>query len=370
MALRGWLFLLWALVLAGCGNDQPGHGDGQTVVSLLGEGDASGYARAQPSPIFRFPRDNGPHPDYRSEWWYFTGNLSAADGRAYGFQLTFFRFALAPADRPGESAWGTRQVWMAHFALTDVDGGRFHRAEAFRRGALDLAGARAQPFRAWVGRWEAASTGEGLFPMRLRAHTDEFAIDLELQALRPGVLQGRDGYSQKGPDPGNASLYYAYTRLGANGSVDAGQGPVSVSGDAWLDREWSTSALGPDIVGWDWLSLQLDDGRDLMLYRLRRTDGTAGSFSAGSMVSPDGRVTRLGATDFSMVPGRRWKSPASGASYPVEWTIRVPSAGLAVEVQALLDDQEMDLSVRYWEGAVGVTGGAPGGRGYLELTGY
>jgi predicted secreted hydrolase len=357
-----------ALALAACGRD--GGGEPLSVVSLLGEGDSQGYARAAPVPVFDFPADHGPHPDFRSEWWYFTGNLADARGRAFGFQLTFFRFALAPDEREGASAWGTRQVWMGHFAVTDVDGGRFHRSETFQRGALELAGARGAPFRAWVGEWEAASTGPALFPMRLEADAGHFALGLGLDAAKPIVFQGEDGYSAKGPEPGNASLYYAFTRLSAEGSIRLGGETFDVRGDAWLDREWSTSALGEGVQGWDWLSLQLDDGRELMLYRLRREDGSSTPFSAGSIVDRDGRVTRLAADAFEMRPGRRWRSPETGASYPVAWTVRVPSASLSLEVDAAVDGQEMNLSVRYWEGTVRARGDGVSGRGYLEMTGY
>jgi len=359
-----------ALALVACGRDGAGGGEPISVASLLGQGESEGFAHAAPSPVFDFPADHGPHPDFRSEWWYFTGNLTDARGRAFGFQLTFFRFALAPDERGGASAWGTRQVWMGHFAVTDVDGGRFHRSETFQRGALDLAGARGAPFRAWVGEWEAASTGSALFPMRLEADGGDFAIALGLDAAKPMVFQGEDGYSAKGPEPGNASLYYAFTRLSASGSIRLGGETFDVSGNAWLDREWSTSALGEGVRGWDWLSLQLDDGRELMLYQLRTEEGLPSPFSAGSIVDRDGRVTRLAAGEFEMRPGRRWRSPETGASYPVAWSARVPSASLSLEVEAAVDSQEMNLSVRYWEGTVRARGSDVSGRGYLELTGY
>jgi len=369
MARRGWLAAI-LLVLAGCGGDGDAGEQGLTVVSLLGDGESAGFARAQPAPVFDFPSDHGPHPDFRSEWWYFTGNLTDARGRAFGFQLTFFRFALAPEERGGTSAWATRQVWMGHLAVTDVAGGRFYRSETFQRGALDLAGARAEPFRVWIGGWSAASTGADAFPMRLDADAGDFAVDLELDASRPMVFQGEDGYSAKGPQPGNASLYYAFTRLAAGGEIRLEGETFEVRGSAWLDREWSTSALGEGIRGWDWLSLQLDDGRDLMLYRLRTQEGAASPFSAGSIVHPDGRVTRLAADEFEMRPGRTWRSPDSDAAYPVAWTVRVPGAALSLEVEAAVDEQEMDLSVRYWEGTVRARGGGASGTGYLEMTGY
>ena len=358
MARWGWIAAI-GLALAGCGSDGDRGAEGLTVVSLLVDGESAGFARAQPAPVFDFPSDHGAHPDFRSEWWYFTGNLADARGRAFGFQLTFFRFALAAEERDGTSAWGTRQVWMGHFAVTDVGGGRFYRSETFQRGALDLAGARPEPFRAWIGGGSAAATGPAPFPLQP-----------ELDAARPMVFQVEGGYSAKGPEPGSASLYYAFTRLAAQGEIRLGGESFDVRGKAWLDREWSTSALGEGIRGWDWLSLQLEDGRDVMLYRLRTEEGTASPFSAGSIVDPDGRVTRFAAAEFEMRPGRTWRSPETGAAYPVAWTVRVPSAGLSLEVDAALDGQEMDLSVRYWEGTVRARGGGASGVGYLEMTGY
>ena len=344
------------------------------VESLLGDGETAGYARASPAPDFTFPADHGAHPDFRSEWWYFTGNLEDDAGRAFGFQLTFFRFALAPQPRGGASAWGTRQAWMAHFAVSDVAGQQFHRSERLQRGALGLAGARAAPFRVWLGNWQAASTGQGLFPLRLVADAGEHSIDLRLDDARPLVLQGADGYSPKGPEAGNASLYYSHMRIAAGGRLRLDGTWREVRGEAWLDREWSTSALGPDLEGWEWFSLQLDDGSDLMLYRLRRDDGGASPFSAGTLVAADGRVSRLGVEDFELEPGRTWTSPETGSRYPVEWRLRIPAADLELTVVPLLDAQEMALSVRYWEGAVRARGTrgdrTMAGRGYLELAGY
>ena len=222
------------------------------VSGLLGSRPAPGFARATAPRAFSFPADHGPHPDFRSEWWYFTGNLAAADGRHFGFQLTFFRVALAPDAAPRASAWATDQAWMAHFTLTDTESGRFHAAERLGRGALSITGAQASPFRVWVDDWQAMSRAStGLFPLRLSASHGDVAVELELSATKPLVLQGRQGWDRKGPEAGNASYYYAYTRLAAQGHVRTRDGRFAVTGTAWMDREWSTSALGPDLVGWD-----------------------------------------------------------------------------------------------------------------------
>lgn len=343
------------------------------VEGLRGSTD-EGYARATEPRSFSFPADHGPHPDYRTEWWYYTGNLETPDGRHFGFQLTFFRIALAPQLPSRQSAWATNQLYMAHLAVTDVAGGRFHAFERFSRGALDLAGAQAQPFRVWLEDWTAEAVGESPLPVRLRAAEDDVAIDLTLDSAMPPVLQGNKGLSQKGPEPGNASYYYSFTRMSAAGTVRIGDRHFAVQGLAWMDREWSTSALGPDQTGWDWFAVQLSNGQDLMFYRLRWRDGSTDPFSAGTLVRNDGSTSRLGRADVVLEPVGHWQSPHSGARYPVRWRLRVPSEELDLEITPYLPNQELDLSVRYWEGAVRVqgtqTGQAVTGSGYLELTGY
>jgi predicted secreted hydrolase len=345
------------------------------ITDLRGSRPEPGFARAMGPRLFSFPADHGPHADFRSEWWYFTGNLATAGGRHFGFQLTFFRVALSPDAIPRESAWATNQAWMAHFTLTDTEGGRFHAAERLARGALGLAGAEASPFRVWVDDWQAAGRAQAdAFPLRLRASDGDVAVELELSATTPRVLQGQQGWDRKGPEPGNASHYYSYTRLAARGTVRTPEARFEVDGTAWMDREWSTSALGADLEGWDWLSLQLSDGRDLMLYRLRRKDGGAGAFSKGALVQPDGSRIALAVHEFALEPRRWWTSPTTGVRYPVAWSVEIPSQVLSLDVEPRIDDQELDLSVRYWEGAVRATGSDNGrairAQGYLELAGY
>jgi predicted secreted hydrolase len=345
------------------------------VTDLLGSRAAPGFARAMAPRAFSFPADHGPQPEFRSEWWYFTGNLAAANGRHFGFQLTFFRVALSPDAAPRESAWATNQAWMAHFTLTDSGAGRFHAAERLGRGALGIAGADASPFRVWVDDWQAASrTPTDAFPLRLSASDGDGAIELELSAMKPRVLQGEQGWDRKGPEAGNASYYYSNTRLAAEGSVRMRDAEFEVTGTAWMDREWGTSALGAELAGWDWLSLQLSDGRDLMLYRLRRKDGGTGAFSKGALIQPDGTSIALSVREFALKPRRWWSSPTTGVRYPVAWSIAVPAIQLSLKIEPRLDDQELELSVRYWEGAVHARGRAGTeavtGEGYLELAGY
>jgi predicted secreted hydrolase len=342
--------------------------------ALSGEADPR-FLRATTAREFDFPRDHGPHEGFRTEWWYLTANLFDAGGAAFGAQLTFFRNALAPPGALDASRSELRDphVWMAHFALSDERRGLFRAAERFAREGGGLAGARAVPFAVHVGDWRIESAGESFQPLRLGARQGELELALELEAREPPVLQGDAGLSAKGPEPGNASYYYSMPRLAARGRLRIGGREHAVTGDAWLDREWSTSALGPDLAGWDWFALQLDDGRELMVYRLRRKDGRTDPHSAGTLVAADGGVARLAADDVRITPLSTWTSPR-GASYPGRWRLEIPGHALDLELRPRLDDQELALTVRYWEGAVtaaGRSGGAPvTGQGFVEMTGY
>jgi predicted secreted hydrolase len=379
-----------------------------SVAASLSALDTRGFARAfAPRPFF-FPADHGPHADFRTEWWYYTGNLTAAGGRRFGFQLTFFRVALAPnapaappaastapgATPPRTSAWATRQIYFAHFAVTDVDGKRFQAHERWERQALGLAGAQAAPFRVWVGDWSASATGAGgTPPMRLiaaaggapgsggrRQDEETVGIDLVVKGGPPPVPQGDRGLSAKSAEPGNASYYYSLPRLAASGTVRLGGASFAVSGLAWMDREWSTSSLGAGEVGWDWFALQLDDGWELMLYRLRRQGGDVDPASRVTLIAPDGSTRLLPFSALRYAATGSWTSPGSGTRYPAAWHLEVPDGGDGrggawdLVVHPLLADQELPLSLRYWEGAAAVQGSHGGravaGRGYVELTGY
>jgi predicted secreted hydrolase len=333
--------------------------------------DRGGFARALAPRSLSFPEDHGPHPDFRTEWWYYTGNLKTPAGRHVGFQLTFFRVALAPAAEARASTWATRQLYVAHFAVTDIAGGRFHAASRVSRAAMELAGAEAAPFRVWVEDWSAQGDGTST---RLRASEGDVALDLSVSAGKPVVLQGDRGLSRKGAEPGNASLYYSFTRMPARGIIRLGAETLEVTGEAWMDREWSTSALGAGVEGWDWFAVQLDDGRELMVYRLRRQDGAVDPFSAGTLVAVDGTSRRLDAADVRIETLAHWTSRRSGVRYPARWRLSVPSAELRLEIEPRLADQELIVGTRYWEGAVAVAGSAAGrpiaGQGYVELVGY
>ncbi|MCB1758623.1 MAG: carotenoid 1,2-hydratase [Gammaproteobacteria bacterium] len=329
-----------------------------------------GFLRADRPRAFSFPEDHGPHDGYRSEWWYLTGNLRDRSGRRFGYQFTAFRIALLPQPTPQRgSAWSASHIWMAHLALTDVAGERHHHDERFAREALGLAGAQAEPLRVWVEDWQLSQSAFER-PWQLRAASDRFTIELQLAPAHPPRLQGEAGLSRKGRDPGNASYYYSITRLASAGRVRIGDDEFLVDGDSWLDREWSTSALDPDQAGWDWFSLQLDDGSDLMFYRLRDRGGNASPQSAGNLFLADGRRIALRREDVTLTPRRWWRSD-DGRSYPVAWTLTLNGPARRFEIEALMDAQLMALSVRYWEGAIEVReAGDRVGHGYLEMTGY
>lgn len=338
------------------------------------EDDYNDYAKASPEETVRFPADHGPHPDYLTEWWYYTGNVQTDSGRPFGYQLTFFRRALRPPTErtPRESNWGTEQIYLAHFALTDAAGSAFHAFERLSRGAAGLAGARAVPFEVWLEGWQVRETGPDQY--HLRADADGVQIDLTLQDRKGPILQGSAGYSQKGPDPGDASYYYSQTRLVTRGEIVLEGDVFPVEGTSWMDHEYSTSALSAGQVGWDWFALQLDDGTEVLVYELRRSDGSVDRFSSGMLIGPQGERQPLMREDFSIVVEGEWRSPRSGATYPSGWHIQIPGAGLDLTLQPLLRNQELNLTYTYWEGAVRVTGtrqDAPvDGVGYAELTGY
>jgi predicted secreted hydrolase len=298
------------------------QGDSEEAQAQLNLADLAptspGFARAEGPRPFDFPTDHGPHSDYHTEWWYYTGNLDTVDGRHFGYQFTIFRSALVPPEdrqqRP--SSWATDQVYMAHFAVTDVDAGRFHYFDRFSRGAAGLAGAQASPYQVGLEDWRVEELEPGIY--RLRAAQENVAIDLRLTDLKGPILQGDRGYSQKGPEPGNASYYYSLTRLASSGTVRVGETAHKVDGLSWMDHEFSTSALGPELGGWDWFSIQLDDGSELMVFQLRREDGTVDTFSSGTTVDPDGNTTPLGHQDFTVTVNDTWRSPHSDATYAAQ----------------------------------------------------
>ncbi|MEM7049795.1 MAG: lipocalin-like domain-containing protein [Acidobacteriota bacterium] len=368
------LALAVATMAAGC-RKPADSSDESSVTAILGGTAAEGFARAVEPRSFRFPADHGPHPDFRNEWWYFTGHLKDSSANHYGYQLTFFRNRLlAPGEAPARSSpWATEQAFLAHFAVSDATGRNFRSFERWNRGALGLAGARSEPsLRVWLADWELRDDGAGGFEITARA--GDRALQLQLTPRRSPILQGDGGLSRKGREPGNASYYYSMPRLASRGSLEIGGRELTVEGQSWLDREWSTSVLETGQVGWDWFSISLSNGTDLMFFRLRRNDGRIDTNSSGSLAPADGPVRPLKVDDVTLRERRYWTSDRTGARYPVAWTLELPDLALWLEVEPLLDGQELAHSFRYWEGAVRVTGEQAGepvsGEGYVELTGY
>ena len=369
------MMLVFVLALTGCmGNisaEVESRLEGLPQIST----NIEGFERAEGPPSFEFPRDHGPHPDFQTEWWYYTGNLEGADGRRFGYQLTFFRRAVRPAAEriARESDWSAEQIYLAHFAFADVSGGKFHAFERFERGAAGLAGASVDPlYRVWLHDWQVEQTGGDTFD--LQAQAGEVALALTLTDRKGIILQGDRGYSRKGAEPGNASLYYSQTRLESTGTITVAGETIPVTGLSWLDREISTSVLSEGQVGWDWFAIQLDDGSEMMLFHIRNKDGSIAEYSQGTFIAPDGTTTPLTREDFTLTPEATWRSPHSGGVYPSRWRVQVPGQNIDLRVEPLLADQELQVSVIYWEGAVRISGTRGGeqvnGYGYTELTGY
>jgi predicted secreted hydrolase len=363
---------LVASLLAACGPATEAPDEqavGTRVDQRMGSVPDPGFARAIEPRAFQFPADHGPHPEYATEWWYFTGNLRSDDGRRLGYQLTLFRVGLKPGMPEADSAWRARQIYMGHLAVSDIEAGRHLSAERFARAAAGLAGARTMPLRVWLGPWSIEGAGVDGFPLRLSAADTDIGIALTLErGERPVVLQGERGLSRKGAAEGNASYYYSLTRLPTRGEIRLGDRRLRVTGHSWFDREWSSSALAPDQAGWDWFALHLEDGRDLMFYRMRGKDGRAQRFSQGVLVEAPGVTHALTADEVKAQPTRVWRT-GDGVAYPVAWRLVIPRHALDLEVEAAFDAQEMHHAVRYWEGAVTVAG-SHRGVGYLELSGY
>jgi len=345
---------------------------------------AAGFAEAREPRTFEFPRDHGPHRGFRQEWWYITGNLDAANGDRFGFELTFFRFALSATSGAQSSAWRSRELFMAHFAVTDVARHRFRFSQKLSREALGLAGARSEPLKVWIDDWtlseDTLNEDTAGVEWRLHAAREGYVIDLSLEPLSAPVLNGAAGLSRKAADPSAASYYYSIPRVRVSGRLVRDGESLSVRGLAWLDREWGSGGLGAGQLGWDWYALQLKDGSALMFYALRdrdggRRDGTGrrDPYSAGTWVSATGEVRPLASAEVDIAATGSWRDRA-GVRYPAGWRLRVRPLALEVTVRPVLADQELETSPRYWEGAVDVSGQREGrsvdGRGYVELVGY
>jgi predicted secreted hydrolase len=349
-----------------------GASPGTRLEALLTPAAQDRFALALAPRAFEFPRDHGPHPDFRHEWWYVTGHLEADGGARFGFELTFFRYALAPPSQPSPqaSSWRANQVYVAHFAITDVSREQFYFAERRERDALQLSGAQAQPLRVWLQDWMLESDGS---QWRLSAGDAAFTLQLTLSPQSAPILNGERGLSRKSANPGAASYYYSIPLLTASGKLKRGSQDLAVRGTAWLDREWGSGALASDQEGWDWFAIQLEDRSALMFYALRKRGGARDPFSAGTWIDPQGARRSLTSAEVDIEVLDHWRSPRGG-SYPARWRLRVPALDLNLELRPELSDQELGTTPRYWEGAVDVSGehGARpvSGQGYVELTGY
>jgi predicted secreted hydrolase len=330
------------------------------------------WALSLPGWRYEFPRDHFSHPDFKTEWWYFTGNLTAADGRQLGFQLTFFRQGVQRGEETA-TRFAVEDIKLAHFAVTDITGGTFRFAQKVSRGSFGEAGFSDGARIAWIDDWVLHLTGPGRF--RLEARADQFALALDLTAKKEPVFHGEGGVSRKAEGEGRASHYYSFTRLAAEGTVTMAGRVIPVQGLSWFDQEWATNQLTENQRGWDWLSLQFEDNTELMLFQIRLKDGGRDPFSHGTWIDADGNPVPVKNGDFELVPGRSWRSEHTGGDYPVEWKLRIPKLDLELEVTAAMDAQELVLQpIAYWEGSVRGQGKRDGqavsGRGYLEMTGY
>jgi predicted secreted hydrolase len=324
-----------------------------------------------------FPRDHGAHPEFRTEWWYFTGNLRDSSQRRFGYQLTFFRQGVVFEAKEPSSPWAIRDVYLAHFTLTDVTAGRFQYAERVSRKGPGLAGADEKGMHVWLLNWMAKTEGKKI---SLEARQQGMELSLDLVPQKPLVFHGKNGLSQKGPATGQASYYYSYTDLETHGLIKTGQSqtPFRVNGVSWLDHEFGSNQLTPEQVGWDWFSLHLSDGQDLMIYFLRRKDGTVEPSSSGTLVTRSGASTHLRLSEIKVEILDTWKSPKSGGTYPGRWKVKIPTAKIEMEINPLVPSQELltegSTGVTYWEGAVAGKGTSAGKpvtcEGYVELTGY
>src|SRR5256714_6208650 len=344
------------------------------LAGVLAVNAAAEWKNAEPGWRYEFPRDHHAHRKFKTEWWYFTGNVFDAEGRRFGYELTFFRHGIQPvAERdPNASRFIVDDLKFAHFAITDVASHQFHFDQKTSRGAFGEAGFGEGQRLVWIEKWNLNETEDGF---DIAAIADFGAVRLHLRAARPPIIQGENGVSVKAAGGASASHYSSVPRLETSGELVANNTTHSVRGESWFDHEWSSSQLGKNEVGWDWLCLQWEDGAELMLYRMRLANGEMEPSSSGTWIAPDGTTTHLKASDFQMIPTSFWKSKATGADYPIGWRVALPSQQAEFNLKTAVEDQELRLGpITYWEGASDAIGTREGkaikGRGYLELTGY
>jgi predicted secreted hydrolase len=364
------LVCLLLIVLILNKGDNTSKSDSKTIdISsvLSNDKDKTVFRRATEPIKFYFPKDHGSHPEYQTEWWYFTGNLRDADNNLFGYQLTFFRRALGGKTTNDNSLWRSDSVYLAHFAITDVNKEIYYSFEKWSRAVPKLAGSDTQNLGVWIDDWSVSLDQDRSY--MLESRSENKSISLILKQAKKEVLNGNKGLSQKSMEPGNASYYYSVTRLDTTGKITIDGRQYWVEGLSWFDHEWSTSVLGPNQIGWDWFSIQLDDNREIMIYILRLKDGGIDPFSSGTFIDNSGNAEHLSVSDFYVDIKGYWKSPETNINYPSGWNIKIPKYGLTLEVDPVLNNQEFSHSFTYWEGAVRVAGNAKG-VGYVELTGY
>jgi predicted secreted hydrolase len=357
----------------------------QAQFLALSVSDLTGYERATDPYDWRFPRDHGAHETFQTEWWYYTGNLATEDGRHFGYQFTVFRRAITPQQNltvdTESSEWRTNQVYMAHFTVSDIATPRFFHDERYSRGGAGLAFALPsdiQPdagYQVTLENWTVEQTAPEVYHITAQSEQG-FGVDFTLDQARPPALHGDNGLSPKSPETGNASYYYSLSRLETSGTINIDGEAFDVTGTSWMDHEFSTSALGLNALGWDWFGLQFDDGRDLMVGKIRLLNGGREPAFGGLLVEADGSTIPLASDAFEIEATGEWTSPHTGATYPAGWTITVDAEAIGAEddlrfsVTPLADDQELNSgAIAYWEGAVQLSGDVTG-YGYAELTGY
>ncbi|MFA5629573.1 MAG: lipocalin-like domain-containing protein [Dehalococcoidales bacterium] len=368
------ILALTSFGFGGCNGKNAGSEDKKiNIIEALSDSSTEGYSIANRVIDFSFPKDHAPHENFRNEWWYFTGNIYDEAGNRFGYQLTFFRISLTPfaIERPSE--WGTNQIYMAHFTISDIKNKQFYAFEKFNRDALGLAGFSEEPFRMNVENWYMLGTAEEFFPCRLYASENGITLSLDVTPLKDVVFEGDNGLSYKSIDKTSASYYYSITRLASSGYIEIDGIKYNVSGNSWLDREWSTSTLSDEQGGWDWFSLQLNDDTEIVYFQLRYKDGSVYPYNEGLIVNKDGTTVKLETNDIALTVLDTWKSP-TGVVYPLKWQAEVKPLGKTLIVEAAFNGQELDLSTRYWEGAINIydsqNSGEIIGTGYLEMTGY
>jgi predicted secreted hydrolase len=333
------------------------------------------YQPALPGRKLSFPADHYSHPDFKTEWWYYTGHLETESGKRYGYQVTFFRFGVRDRQNGSGQAPLFTDLYMAHFALSDIAAKKFLFRERINRGYGDRAGALTDRYLAWNEDWRVEGAEK---QHRIQVKDRDTQLELSLTSLKPPVLHGQNGLSQKGEGEGRASYYYSLTRMQTEGELTIDGKKAKVRGLTWMDHEFGSNQLREDQVGWDWFSIQLDNQTELMLYLMRRKDGSTDPYSSGTLVKADGTIKSLSLRDFRIENLERWKSPKTGANYPMKWKVAIPSEEIALEITPAFPEQELITSrstrVIYWEGAVGISGTFKSkplkGQGYVEMTGY